>query len=30
MALYAGESVDYVRRVEPAAEITAELIEAID
>ena len=30
MALYAGESVDYVQRVQPAAEITAELIEAIE
>jgi hypothetical protein len=30
MALYAGESVDYVQRVQPAAEITAELIGAID
>jgi NAD(P)H-dependent flavin oxidoreductase YrpB (nitropropane dioxygenase family) len=29
MALYAGESVDDVRCVEPAAEITAELIEAL-
>jgi NAD(P)H-dependent flavin oxidoreductase YrpB (nitropropane dioxygenase family) len=29
MALYAGEAVDDVRRVQPAAEITAELIEGI-
>jgi hypothetical protein len=25
MALYAGQSVDHVRRVQPAAEIVAEL-----
>jgi hypothetical protein len=30
MALYAGESVDDVERVQPAAEITAELSEAVE